>query len=500
MAEREPLFAAGDHVGAYAIVRRIGAGGMGEVFEARHRHIARGAAIKVLLSEFSSNEDVVKRFFNEARAASTIRHPGIVEILDCDVHAATGRAYIVMELLSGEDLRACLARAQSFRSQLTWVAAICGQIAEALVAAHAKGITHRDLKPDNIFLVQTADLLQTADAGASTTVKVLDFGVAKLMAEGGAVNATQPGALLGTPLYMSPEQCRGAGKVDHRADIYSLGCMIFELIVGRPPFMGEGAGDLFVAHLSEPPPELTALAPETPPGWSALVGSMLAKDPDRRPQSMLDVARELEGFLGARAGSAAIGRGVAGGTQILLKGQTTLSEAATEGAPLESTFSKRRRTAIGGAAVLAVAGIAFFLLRPGPAVRAIPVDAPAMQAPAPAAVHAEPTAPPPGPAKTIIEITSSPKGAEVWLGSEDKPRGVTPLALSLLSGAAAQQVALKAAGYVTKTISVQSSHDDTMNVQLEKEHHNALPHHHEHEHQNDHEHQKKKDPYAPVGD
>src|SRR5262249_53040048 len=188
--------------GAYTIPRRLGAGGMGEVYLARHRHIGRDAAIKVLLPELSQNEDVVARFFTEARATAAIRHPGIVEILDCDVHKS-GRAYIVMEFLEGENLAERLERAGSFARDLPGAGSILAQVASALAAAHAKGIVHRDLKPDNIFLTGTVA------AGGAPSVKILDFGIAKLVVDDGeGRNKTRTGSLLGTPTYMSPEQCR----------------------------------------------------------------------------------------------------------------------------------------------------------------------------------------------------------------------------------------------------------------------------------------------------
>src|SRR5262245_12815160 len=143
------MFEVGEQVGAYTITRRLGAGGMGEVYLGRHRHIGRDAAIKVLLPELSKNDDVVARFFTEARATATTRHPGIVEIIDCDVHRS-GRAYIVMEFLDGENLAERLARAGSYATDVAMAGNILGQAASAVGAAHAKGIVHRDLKPDNV--------------------------------------------------------------------------------------------------------------------------------------------------------------------------------------------------------------------------------------------------------------------------------------------------------------------------------------------------------------
>ena len=266
---------------------------MGEVFLAEHRHIDRKAAIKVLRSELSTNDDVVARFFSEARSASLIKHPGIVEIVDCEIDQR-GRAYIVMELLDGESLAHCLERVGNldFSSSL----GIVGQIASALSAAHPNGIIHRDLKPDNVFLVSTPN------ADTPLSVKVLDFGIAKLVAhETGEKGRTRTGSLLGTPLYMSPEQCRGAGKVDHRTDIYSLGCILFEMLAGRPPFIREGSGELIAAHLSETPPDIISLEPSLLPELGNLVMRMLAKDPAARPQTMLEVVQSVETILGLPA-------------------------------------------------------------------------------------------------------------------------------------------------------------------------------------------------------
>jgi serine/threonine-protein kinase len=283
----------GEVIGSYRIRQRLGAGGMGEVFLAEHRHIERKAAIKVLLPELSTKEEVVARFFTEARSASRIKHPGIVEVIDCEIDQR-GRAFIVMEFLDGESLAHCLQRAG--RLDVNSSLGIVGQIASALSAAHPKGIIHRDLKPDNVFLVSTPD------AETPLSVKILDFGIAKLVAhEGVETGRTQTGSLLGTPLYMSPEQCRGSGRIDHRTDIYSLGCMLFEMLAGRPPFIREGAGELIAAHLSEAPPDILSLQPSLRPDLGHLVMRLLAKEPDTRPQTMLEVVHAVESILGLPA-------------------------------------------------------------------------------------------------------------------------------------------------------------------------------------------------------
>jgi eukaryotic-like serine/threonine-protein kinase len=285
---------AGESIGPYTVERRLGAGGMGEVYLARHRVLAREAAIKVLLPEISMDEAVVARFFNEARATAQLRHPNIVEVFDCDT-LPNGRAYIVMEFLAGESLRSCLDRVGRLAPDFPSIAALTGMVADALQAAHTHGIVHRDLKPDNMFLTVPPHQQD------QLTVKVLDFGIAKLLSGGDhGLTATRTGSLLGTPLYMSPEQCRGISTIDHATDIYSLGCVLFEMIAGRPPFPLSAPGDILVAHIAQPPPVLSSLVPETPPEIALMVGQMLAKDPAARIASMAAVVATLESFLQTR--------------------------------------------------------------------------------------------------------------------------------------------------------------------------------------------------------
>jgi len=269
----------GETIGSYTILRRLGEGGMGEVYLAEHKHIARRAAIKLLLPELTTKSEAVSRFFTEARATSLIRHPGIVEILDCAVHT-NGRAYIIMEFLDGESLAHALERVGSFSSQAAAGLRVCAEVASALAAAHAKGIVHRDLKPDNVFLA-----VGSGPHGGENglRVKILDFGIAKLAAEGQAsLQRTRTGSLLGTPVYMSPEQCRGIAAVDHRADIYALGCITYELLTGRHPFDRELPGDLLVAHISETAPPVTERRSELPPEIDAVIERGMAKSPDDR--------------------------------------------------------------------------------------------------------------------------------------------------------------------------------------------------------------------------
>ena len=289
----------GGQIGPYQVERRLGAGGMGEVYLARHRHLNRDAAIKVLLAEISMNQGVVSRFFTEARATAQLRHPHIVEIFDCDV-LPDGRAYIVMEYLRGESLRGTLDRVGTLSPDWSTIAAISGMVASALAAAHENGIVHRDLKPDNTYLSTSANPRE------GLTIKILDFGIAKLLAggdrTGGGSTPTRTGSLIGTPLYMSPEQCRGIATIDHRADIYSLGCVMFEMVVGQPPFVAEAPGDILMAHILQEAPPLRSFRAEVPPEIDAWVARMLAKDPAARPQFMAEVVAMVEALLGVRKG------------------------------------------------------------------------------------------------------------------------------------------------------------------------------------------------------
>lgn len=277
----------GEVVGSYVIEAKLAEGGMGAVFRATHQLLGRPAAIKVLLPELSSNREIVNRFFNEARAATAIRHAGIVEIYDFG-YMPSGIAYIAMELLDGESLSRRLA-AVGRLDEATSLLYTRG-IASALAAAHAAGIIHRDLKPDNIFLVPDPDL------PGGVRPKLLDFGIAKVaeaVREGGEATKTRTGSVMGTPTYMSPEQCRGAGEVDHRSDLYALGCILYEMATGRPPFNAEGVGEIIGLHLFGAPTPPSQIVPGVSAALESLVMSLLAKNPDERIQSAAEIVRML---------------------------------------------------------------------------------------------------------------------------------------------------------------------------------------------------------------
>jgi eukaryotic-like serine/threonine-protein kinase len=277
----------GETIGSYTILSQLGVGAMGEVYLAEHRHLKRKAAVKLLAPEIVGRPDLLERFFLEARATSAIDHPGIVQVFDCEVDA-TGRPYIVMEYLDGETLAATLARRGALPAAT--VARLARGMAEALEAAHAKGIVHRDIKPENIFV----------QAQPPDSVKLVDFGIAKLAGDfrAGQVHQTRNGAMMGTPLYMSPEQCRDSGKIDFRTDLYSLGCVIFEMLTGHPPFTHDALGDLVVAHLTEQPKDVRVVNPTVPKALAELTGELLRKDPAQRPANMRAVSDRLAAFIG----------------------------------------------------------------------------------------------------------------------------------------------------------------------------------------------------------
>ena len=271
----------GSKIQSYRIIRQIGRGGMGNVYEARHEQIERRAAIKVLHPEYARDAEMAQRFFNEARAANVVGHPGLVSIYELGT-LETGAAYIIMEYLEGDSLRQRIRRPGGCPE--VEALRIARQIAGALQAVHAKGIIHRDLKPDNIILVADSEV------SGGERAKVLDFGIAKLLhgSESGR-GLTNTGAVVGTPAYMAPEQCGMRMPVSDRTDVYALGVMLFEMLAGKPPFFGEGPTALIGQHLFVDPPPL----PQTvSPDAAGLVLRMLAKGPADRP-SMVEVATAL---------------------------------------------------------------------------------------------------------------------------------------------------------------------------------------------------------------
>jgi serine/threonine-protein kinase len=257
---------AGTMIGEYHVVSRIGEGGMGTVYGAIHPLIGKRVAIKVMRADVGSSTDGVERFLREARAVARIGHPNIVDIFAFG-SLPDGRNYYVMEWLVGSTLF------ERSRTPMTLgeVVFVIDQIARGLEAAHAAAVVHRDLKPENVFLVDVP--------GEPVRVKLLDFGIAKLIDD---IDHTTTGLVLGTPLYVSPEQARGL-RIDARTDIYSLGVMMFELMAGTLPFISASAYDLLTLHVAAVPPAASDFHPGLPAPIVALLDAMLAKDPSARP-------------------------------------------------------------------------------------------------------------------------------------------------------------------------------------------------------------------------
>jgi len=281
----------GMQVGRYLLGKKLGTGGFGVVFRAHDTSLDREVALKFLHAEHTATPQMLSRFLQEARSAAKIAHPGIVTVFECGQITGTnspadGAAYIAMELLQGESLTDRLARCG--RLDPPAAMEIARQVAAALEAAHRAGIVHRDLKPDNIFLVPDS-------VGSGERVKILDFGIAKLsdaLNRPGGVE-TQSMTVFGTPRYMSPEQCRSAAAVDHRSDIYTLGCILFELVCGKAPFAG-AAGELIAQHVLIEAPSADSIDGSLPPALVQLISELLAKEPSDRPQTMAAVIRALE--------------------------------------------------------------------------------------------------------------------------------------------------------------------------------------------------------------
>ncbi len=280
--------------GRYRLEHHLGEGGMGTVWSAVHTVTHRSVAMKFLRDSVRERADLRQRFLREASAASALKHPNAVEILDVfDFEESS--PVMVMELLQGETLGSKLARDQRLSMEET--DALLLPVFSAVGTAHALGIVHRDLKPDNLFLAELPE---------ATKVKVLDFGIAKLTAEyylarGLSAHHTDAGAMLGTPYYMAPEQASGEVPVDHRADVWSLGVILYECLSGTRPIEGENLTQVVSRLMSAGIIPLERLAPELPRDVTAIVMQMLSRDPSRRPDGLREVSRVLTRYSRATA-------------------------------------------------------------------------------------------------------------------------------------------------------------------------------------------------------
>jgi serine/threonine-protein kinase len=366
--------------GRYEVLRRIGEGGMGAVYEAKHTLIGKRVAVKVLLEKFHAKSDFVARLLQEARLASSIGHENIVDVTDFGT-TDDGRSFVVMEFLDGESLAELERREAPLPIERSL--RIARQAASALGAAHAKGIFHRDVKPENLYLVRR---------GEADFVKVVDFGISKAVKPGGdegpeAYRLTHTGLLLGTPLYMSPEQARGDEDLDHRADIWALGVLLYECLTGEVPFRANNYLQIIAQVLTYEPASPSRLRPELgiPDAVDAVVMRAMEKDRARRYQTMAELERDLERLL---AGDQNVGLPPATGPR-----------------PAPRSAPKRWPLVVLGLVVLA-GGVSVAVRRPAvavPPVAAPPASAPPPMVPPPAAL-----APPPSPAAPPIAPTPPP--------------------------------------------------------------------------------------------
>lgn len=280
----------GSELGSYQLVSLLGEGAMGRVFKARHVKLGRSVALKVLNPEYAARPDIVKRFFREARVVNEISHEHIVEVTD--FVEVPGLAFLVMELLDGESLRDVLKRRRGKWPTVRRIAAVMAQVCDALAAAHDKGVVHRDLKPDNIFVIKRA---------GGDYAKVLDFGIAKLKDQSDTGStSTITGMILGTPLYMSPEQAMGK-EVGPASDVWAAGVVLYELLSGSVPFKAGNFVDLVQKIRNEPAPPLPARTPRReriPPPIAAAVMKCLEKSPADRHRSMKGLAEALRSGVG----------------------------------------------------------------------------------------------------------------------------------------------------------------------------------------------------------
>jgi hypothetical protein len=470
----------GQTVGNYRIITKLGEGGVGEVYLAQHPDIGRKVAIKFVRRALAEEPTLYGRFLAEARAANAIQHPNIVEVLDFG-RLSDGQPYIIMEYLPGESLAARLGRL----GPLPVAAAVdlAAQVAGVLTAAHAKGIVHRDLKPDNVFL---ATGLPSA---RGEVLKVLDFGIAKLQ---GALREGSPhtrtGSLVGTPSYMSPEQCRGIREIDARTDLYALGIMLFEMVVGHPPFVSEGLGDLMDMHMNRVPPPLRGLVPGAPADLEALIARALAKRPEDRFASAGDMQAALHGVavVGARiSGAVLVGAPgtpapVAAPPPAPIAVRTPLqvppSTLVGQEGPARGPRGAATRWLAVGAGLLAVvvASAALWPSRstsPGPKASPAPLARVVRPAPSARAASAPPVAPAspvvnPAPATVSVQIESQPGEAAVVDARTGAALGTTPLGLTRPRGEGALLLRVSKAGFRPANVKLWFEHDATTRVTL----------------------------------
>lgn len=469
----------GQMVGEYRIEQKIGTGGFGTVYRAEQPIIGKQVAVKVLNRAYSSNPQMVSRFVSEARAVNQIRHRNIIDIFSFGI-LEDKRQYFVMEYLDGMPFDSYL----KSRGRLPPEEAIpiLRQIAKALDAAHAAGIAHRDLKPENVFLAMDSD--------GVAYPKLLDFGIAKLLGESTTSgHKTRTGTPIGTPYYMSPEQCLGK-QVDHRADIYSFGIMTHEVLTGKLPFDAEETMTLMLRQMNAQPPSMSSVCPDLPSALDAPVLRMLEKSPDQRPAS---VAEALEALAQAareasfdvtvapvwRPGTNPHSQNLSSGPMtpehLELASAKTLAAADSSAGNTEASLGSApsrapSRLPVVAAALVVVLGggvAAFFGLRspesePTPPIA---VSSGSERVPSLPSAPIQPVAAlPPAPRTVQINVQATPKDVDVLLGNEKL--GTAPGPLTLPHSNQAVELTFRASGYHEKVVSVVPDKDVTVSVAL----------------------------------
>lgn len=441
----------------YRIVRKLGEGGMGSVYLAEHTTINKRLAIKVLSPEYSHKQDLVDRFLQEARAASMIEQENVVEITDFG-STPGGSVFFAMEFLNGEDLSATIKR----EGMLSWPRArgIMLQICSALSSAHAAGIIHRDMKPENCYRIRRGS--------NDDFIKVLDFGIAKVQSDegDGGKGLTRTGMIFGTPEYMSPEQAKGE-KVDHRVDVYAVGVILYELLTGRVPFTADTFMGILTKHMFEAPPAPSMVAPDcqVPDDVEAIILKALQKDREYRFQSMQEMARAIEAVGTGAMPVSVVREDVAAprSGQIRFANNSTAIQVDNDvgDMPPRSRLGLFAGLAV-GAAIVATG--AFFMFRP-PAETAsttdpAPVVAKADAGTPPAADGKQPVATgpvtPPTPAVTQVDITIATPGlrASVHSDADDGLLGYTNEPIKLPHSDKELALRLRADGHQDMLVSV----------------------------------------------
>ena len=323
--------------GKYKITELLGEGGMGCVYvgEQQMGTSVRKVAVKTLHKHLSQDQKIKERFARECGTVSELHHPNTIQVFDFGT-TPEGLLYIVMEFIKGQSVASVLEKTGPM--PLARVEKILTQVCGSLQEAHEHGIVHRDLKPDNIMLV--AD---PAVAGGERA-KILDFGIAKLASQTkdgeAAASQTSTGMMVGTPLYMSPEQCKGSGNITDKADVYSLGVMLYRMLTGRPPFLAEGSGAIMAMHIYEKPTAIRDLDPSIPEDLATLIHALLAKDAAERPP-MSQVVQVLEQLRSLYSSAVAVGGPSIGGVSAVFIAPSTPVPSGLTGIGVSQTGDRK---------------------------------------------------------------------------------------------------------------------------------------------------------------